>query len=102
MIEIFLWSIMAYGLTNILVFGSIFDKVRNMIVSNSVFFGKLVTCVLCTSTWVGFTFSVIFGGLTNKFITYPVDHVHILFDGFFIAGIVWIINSIVEFFEEYR
>lgn len=99
MVQIFLWIIMAYGMTSILVWGSIFEKIREWIKRNSNFFGDLISCVLCTSTWVGFFFSICFGGLAasvfgiNKYFS-------IFFDGMFTAGAVWAINSIIEYYEE--
>jgi hypothetical protein len=101
MTVIIFWAIMAYGMSTILVYGSIFDKGRAFIKRNSKFFGELIGCMLCTSTWVGFFFSICFGGLTNK-----VLEMHwlptIFFDGMFTAGAVWAINGIIEFFEENR
>ena len=101
MAVIIFWSIMAYGMSTILVYGSIFDDARAFIKRKSSFFGTLIGCMLCTSTWVGFFFSICFGGLTNK-----VLEMHwlpaIFFDGMFTAGAVWAINGIVEFFEENR
>lgn len=99
MFELFLlWSFIAYGMTSIIVWGSIFDVPRNWITKKSKFFGELIGCVLCTSTWVGFFLSICFGGLTSS-----VFDIHwsasIFFDGMFTAGVVWIINSIIEFFE---
>jgi hypothetical protein len=98
---LFLWVLAAYGMTNILVWGSIFEKFREWIVKHSKFFGDLITCTLCTSTWVGFFMSLVLGGLTITFI-----HTHwligLFFDGMFTAGSVWAVNAIIEFFEESR
>jgi hypothetical protein len=95
------WILAAYGMTTILVYGSIFDKQRAWIKRNSKFFGDLIGCMLCTSTWVGFFMSMIFGGLTNHFI--PCSWITCLFfDGMFTAGSVWALNGIIEFFEESR
>ena len=99
--KILVWSFIAYGLTSILVWGSIFDKPRQWIIRKSRFFGELIQCVLCTSTWVGFLLSILFGGLSNKYFEIP-QVVSIIIDGFFTAGVVWAINSIIEFFEENR
>lgn len=101
MVKIIFWAIMAYGMSTILVYGSIFDEARAFIKRNSSFFGTLIGCMLCTSTWVGFFFSICFGGLTNK-----IFEMHWLptmfFDGMFTAGAVWAINGVIEFFEENR
>lgn len=98
---IFLWCFIAYGLTSILVWGSIFEKPRNWIISNSGFFGELIQCTLCTGTWVGFFLSICLGGLATRYFGIHWI-VSIFFDGLFTAGIVWTINTIIEFFEENR
>ncbi len=68
---ILMWMIAAYGMTNILVYGSIFNGLRNWIHNNAQpnvgltifrpvfeFISNLIKCVLCTSTWVGFFLSL--------------------------------------------
>lgn len=98
---IFLWAVMAYGMTTILVYGSIFERTRVFIKMNSGFFGDLISCVLCTSTWVGFFMSLVLGSLTVKYFNvHPA--INFFFDGMATAGLVWAINGIVEFFEENR
>lgn len=100
MATLFLWSFMGYGMTTILVYGSIFEKQREWIKSHSEFFGSLISCMLCTSTWVGFFMSICLGGLTTSYGMHWLPA--IFWDGMFTAGIVWAINGIVEFFEESR
>lgn len=94
------WSFMAYGMTTILVYGSIFDRPRDWIVKNSKFFGSLIGCVLCTSTWVGFFLSAVLGSISSEL--FAIGYLGIFFDGLFTAGVVWAINSFIEFFEESR
>ena len=107
-----LWSFMLYGTTNILVYGSIFQWLRNLIntMSNNPksflrsfwgFLSEMLKCMMCTSTWVGF----FIGG----FIYSPVSEVLSItpyiswaLDGMFASGVVWTINSVVEWFEENR
>jgi hypothetical protein len=99
--KLILWAFAAYGMTSILVWGSIFESTREFIKRKSKFFGDLISCTLCTSTWVGFFMSIVLGGLIA-----PVFGINpilgVFFDGMFTAGIVWAINSIIEFFEESR
>jgi hypothetical protein len=92
---------MAYGMTTILVYGSIFETARTWIGKKSKFFGSLITCVMCTSTWVGFFMSIVFGGFINNFVKVEW-YTTLFFDGMFTCGVVWAINGIVEFFEEFR
>ena len=101
MVLLALWSFVAYGMTTILVYGSIFENQRNWIKKNSKFFGDLIGCMMCTSTWVGFFMSLSLGGLTIKFLNIHLVY-GIFWDGMFTCGIVWAINAIVEFFEESR
>jgi hypothetical protein len=100
MASLLVWAFIAYGMTSILVWGSIFENQRLWIKSKSKFFGDLISCTLCTSTWVGFFMSICFGGLTTAYKIHWIPA--IFFDGMFTAGIVWTINAIVEFFEESR
>ena len=99
---LFIWVLAAYGMTSILVWGAIFENARIKIKKNSKFFGDLISCTLCTSTWVGFFMSLTLGGLTNKFLPGQFWFTYLFFDGMVTAGAVWAINAIVEFFEESR
>ena len=85
--EFIIWIIAAYGMSQIVVFGSIFNKPRKWITKHSTFFGDLLECMMCTSTWVGL-------------ITIP--YTNIFFDGMVASGGVWTINAIVEWHEENR
>ena len=98
---ILFWILAAYGMTSILVWGKIFDNQRDWIKKHSKFFGDLISCTLCTSTWVGFFMSLVLGGLTNHYFESPWLF-YVFFDGMFTAGSVWAINAIIEFFEENR
>lgn len=95
------WVLAAYGMTSILVWGSIFESARRVIKKYSKFFGDLISCTLCTATWVGFFMSLTLGGLTNHYFNGPWFF-YTFFDGMFTAGSVWAINAIIEFMEENR
>lgn len=93
------WILAAYGMTSILVWGSIFESTRTFIKKHSKFFGDLISCTLCTSTWVGFFMSIVLGGLSSNF--FDVHWLLVIFwDGMFTAGSVWALNAIIEYFEE--
>lgn len=94
------WTLMAYGMTTIIVYGSIFEGLRNWIQKRSKFFGELINCPLCTSTWVGFFLSLTLGSISSEL--FDIGYIGIFYDGVFTAGAVWALNSIVEFFEESR
>ena len=98
--EIFIWIIAAYGMSNILVFGSIFEGLREFLIKKSTFFGDLIQCMMCTSTWVGFFFSVAFFSPTLELVVIP--YTNWFFDGMLASGSVWAINAIIEWFEENR
>ena len=96
--EFIIWIIAAYGMSQILVFGSIFDKPRKWLTKKSKFLGELLECMMCTSTWVGFFFSLTFFSPTLPLATIP--YTHIFFDGMLASGGVWAMNSIIEWYEE--
>ncbi len=91
----------AYGMTSILVWGSIFESTREWIKRNSKFFGDLISCTLCTSTWVGFFMSLFLGSISTQYFD-TIWFINLFFDGMFTAGSVWALNAIIEFFEESR
>jgi len=98
--ETLIWILAAYGMSQILVFGSIFDTIREWITKKSTFFGDLLSCMMCTSTWVGFFFSLTFYSPTVTMVIIPYSNT--FFDGMLASGSVWAINAIIEWFEENR
>lgn len=102
-----IFALLAYGWTNIMVFGSIFDGWRdfwNRI--NPSFFGKLFSCPMCLSTWVGFFLSALFlfNGWPTPMESFGIDNTFytVFLDGVLTSGVVWIIHSVVEWFEVNR
>lgn len=111
MTHLLIWILMAYGLSNILVYGTIFNTPRNFIKYLGEvafpfegvfkFMSDMLSCMMCTSVWVGFFFGI--------FIYSPV-HINLnlnpyiswFFDGMLSSGAVWAINSVIEWFEENR
>ena len=92
------WVLAAYGMTSILVWGSIFEPMRIFIKKHSKFFGDLIECTLCTSTWVGFFMSLVLGSLSKQFFD-NFFIVNLFFDGMLTAGSVWALNAIIEYYE---
>jgi hypothetical protein len=110
--NLLIWAVVAYGMTTILVYGSIFANFRNAIhgwgknnyapfnyVGN--FLSGLISCMLCTGTWVGFFLSLAYFS-PNKEIIGLNQILSVFFDGMLAAGFVWGINGIIEWFEENR
>ena len=96
--------LLAYGITNIAVFGSIFDWWRNFWDKLSPsFFGKLFSCPLCLSTWVGFilSFTFITLGYQTPMSSYGIDNLwfSVFLDGCLTSAGVWLIHTLQEFFE---
>ena len=114
MIQLLIFMIAAYGMTTILVYGSIFNGLRNWIHKNAEpnikwalltpifsFVSDLIKCMLCTSTWVGFFLSLTMFSPVSYFIGLN-EYYSVFFDGMLSAGSVWAINAIIEWFEENR
>lgn len=107
MINFIIWSILCYGLSNIVVYGKIFEPVRNKISfysRNSNFFKfieEITSCMMCFGLYAGIFFSIFMFSPTHVYFNTPFLFSW-FFDGILSSGIVWIINSIIEFFEENR
>lgn len=108
--NILIWLIAAYGMSQILVYGSIFDETRlsihkwgqnKLLPFNFLgkFISELISCMMCTSTWVGFFMSMVVFSPFNFYMgVHPL--VATFFDGMLASGGVWAINAIVEWFEK--
>ena len=112
MTQLLTWILSIYGLSNILVYGSIFNGPRNKInslASNEytpfqgfwVFLSDMLKCMMCTPTWVGFFFGIfVYSPMhellgVNPFVSWSLD-------GMLASGTTWMTNSIIEWFEENR
>ena len=112
MINILTWFILSYGLMNIMVYGSIFQGVRDFFKKwgdnqytplNGLghFISGILTCPMCFSFHGGWFLSlVIFSPTFELFGT--SEYMSWFFDGILSSGAVWAINAIVEWFEENR
>lgn len=97
------WILVLYGIVQIIVESSLFKPVRN-------FFGNyfwtqpihiLITCVICTSTWIAFILSNIWYSPVYNIFSYPVTifgrDVTFFFDGMLGSCIVWFIHMFEQF-----
>ena len=108
MTQLILWMIMAYGISNILVYGSIFNRPRNFIIRESeneenflqdnISLKNMLSCMMCTPTWVGFFFGIFLYSPVSQILE-VTPYVSWFFDGMLASGSVWAINSIIEWFE---
>ena len=93
MLELITFMFVAFGMTQIVVYGSIFENIR----PTEGFWGKLFNCTMCSGFWVGF-FLWSINGYTELF-TYDMS----IITGFCLAclssGTSYGINSVISSFE---
>ena len=91
-----IYILIGWGITDILVNGSIFNEIRNYFLVKFPSIGKLFSCVQCSGFWVGILMGILF---YSDFIFPPFDKSHFLSDifisGALISGSCVIINSLV-------
>ena len=86
--ELLYFVLAAHGLTQILVYGSIFDKVR----PTDGWIGKLLSCPMCTGFWVGvFLFGI--NGYTELF-TYEYNLANLLILGWLSSGTSYVLSVV--------
>jgi hypothetical protein len=66
--SLLIFILTCWGLTHILVVGSIFDAPRDWIIVKSEFLGKMLSCHQCCSFWVGMAVSFVVTGLPDLFL----------------------------------
>jgi hypothetical protein len=112
MMTLIAWFVMAYGFTNIMVYGSIFQGLRDTIkgFGNNPYFplnflfnfiDGILSCVMCCSVWIGFFIGLVIWSPNSHLFGMPI-YTSWFFDGIMASGAVWAINAIVEYFEENR
>jgi len=112
MTQLVLWMIMAYGLSNIIVYGSIFSGPREfirvwaetplpMVQPIGKFLKGMTSCMMCVSVWIGFFFGIFLYSPLHELLGVS-SWCSWFFDGFLSSGAVWAINSIIEWFEQNR
>ena len=105
------WSIMAYGFSNIMVYGTIFKGMRDFIRaygnSDLLFSGLfdftsgILSCMMCCSTWIGFFLGTFVYSPSHELFNLT-PYISWFFDGLLASGAVWAINSFIEWFEQNR
>lgn len=112
MVDLIVFILIAYGATNIMIFGSIFEKWRNFWGVNSEkpkFFGVLFGCFICLPFYWGVLLSLtmyspsfMMNGdevLTIFSLNVPSNYLATFFDGCLASGSVWLIHTIQEKLE---
>ena len=107
--SVFVWFILSYGFMNIMVYGSIFQWLRdwardsaNDLKRPSHYLGKflngVLSCPMCFSFHGGWVLSLLVYSPCHE-----IFHMKFLtswfFDAILSSGAVWAINSIIEWFE---
>jgi prepilin signal peptidase PulO-like enzyme (type II secretory pathway) len=93
MMELLIAILVAYGISNIIVNGSIFEPLRNWFGGHADKFiprkiYQLITCMMCTGFWVGVVVGCFLG---------PFPWWHIIFNGAIYSGTTWLIYCIAQF-----
>lgn len=112
MTQLVLWMIMAYGLSNIVVYGSIFSGPRKWIADMADHFytplanvGKflqgMTSCMMCFGFHCGWFLAFTVYSPVHEMLTVPTWYSW-FFDACLASGAVWAINSIIEWFEQNR
>ena len=105
----------SYGMSNIIVFSSIFENWRNFWSKvNPKFFGTLFSCMICWPFWNGVLGSYLIWSPTlyyeivtsdisffNLF-NIPKELISIFLDGCLSSGIVWLIHTLQESMERHH
>jgi hypothetical protein len=94
--DFLIYILIGWGITDILVNGSILDGIRNFFLVKIPFLGKLFTCIQCSGFWVGIFLGIL---STLNFLETPlwdfIPVARVFASGFLISGCSVIINSTV-------
>lgn len=112
MTQLLLWMILAYGLSNIVVYGSIFNGPRTAINQLATedymplrgfwaFLSDMIKCMMCFGFHCGWFLSLTIYSPVHEILGVN-PFVSWFFDAFLASGSTWVINSIIEWFEENR
>lgn len=109
---IFLYCITAYGISNMVVFGSgpfrIFEHIRNITDRISEHFGSLFKCMMCFPANLGWILSLVDWFFIKEIAFTPFNillfgtglwWLALILDCFFTSGIVWLMHNFETFFE---
>ena len=96
--QVFVWLIVCFGITNILVFSRLFEPFRDWLEPRSKWLRVLISCVMCCGAWVGFAMHFAFSPTFECHVAPEI--VSWFLDGMFASGGCWIINTVFSSFED--
>lgn len=102
--KLLIWFLTSYGLTNIIVYSTLFRPIREFFMKRINFIYELMSCVMCTGFWSGVLLSSLLFSPSNELFLLNDTNVllillKLIIDGLLSSGIVYIINTIVEKLE---
>jgi len=106
MINLLVFILASYGISNILVYGSIFGWWRDQLEklgTGRASLHKLWSCMMCMPTWVGFGLSAVlqYNGVETPFSDDNMNFwLAVFLDGVLASGSVYALNVIIEHFED--
>jgi len=92
-VELLYFILTSWGLTQILVYGSIFENQRQLIEQKSVWLGTLIRCPMCTGFWAG-TFLFGINGLTELF-NFEYNIANLLISGCISSATSYALNVVI-------
>ena len=99
--ELLIILLIAYGIANIMVFSSIFEKWRNFWVRISPnFFGELFTCMICLPFWIGLFISFFIFSISTNYLEIHSILISTFIDACLTSGGVWLIHTLQERLEK--
>ena len=112
MIKLIIFILVSYGIANIMIYGSIFEKFRGFMgvnKENPGFFGKLFGCFMCLSFWIGVNLSfnmyspTLDNGIVSDLILFglelPKEYISMFLDGCLASAGVWLTHTFQERLE---
>lgn len=112
--KLLIFILITYGISNIIIFGSIFKKWRNFWEEVSPnFWGSLFTCMICLPTWIGFFGSSLIWSPTEYYevvtnslnffglFDIPKGLISVFLDGCLTSGSVWLLHTFQESMERH-
>ena len=76
-----------YGISQIITEAKVFAWLRKGLTNT--WLGDLVSCFLCTSVWVSFTFSYFIHSLSGELFPTNFQFTNVFLDGMFLSALVW-------------